>query len=238
MKNEEFKNTELDENSQDTVENNDSTLNNDFDNSIVDNADSSSVLSNEENAEDSNIKNKDKDKDKKDNIVLKIIIAILIIIIIILLLLKSCNKDNVITDNVKNVFDLTQDESVTEGGLEHKSQEEIQAELNKQVAEGMINISMNLTPVFDDGESEGNLLIINEDINRYPQVVEIYLKDTDELIYKSGAIPVGSKIESDTLDVDLDAGEYDCTAYFNAVNPDTGELVGRAGAEVKITVLK
>lgn len=236
MKNEEFKNTELDENSQDTVENNNSTLNNDFDNNIVDNADSSSVLSNEENAEDSNIKNKD--KDKKDNIVLKIIIAILIIIIIILLLLKSCNKDNVITDNVKNVFDLTQDESVTEGGLEHKSQEEIQAELNKQVAEGMINISMNLTPVFDDGESEGNLLIINEDINRYPQVVEIYLKDTDELIYKSGAIPVGSKIESDTLDVDLDAGEYDCTAYFNAVNPDTGELVGRAGAEVKITVLK
>ena len=236
MKNEEFKDAELDENSQDTVENNNSTLNNDLDNSIVDNADSSSVLSNEENAEDSNIKNKD--KDKKNNIVLKIIIAILIIIIIILLLLKSCNKDNVITDNVKNVFDLTQDENVTEGGLEHKSQEEIQAELNKQVAEGMINISMNLTPVFDDGESEGNLLIINEDINRYPQVVEIYLKDTDELIYKSGAIPVGSKIESDTLDVDLDAGEYDCTAYFNAVNPDTGELVGRAGAEVKITVLK
>lgn len=236
MKNEELKDAELNENSQDTVENNNSTLNNDFDNSIVDNADSSSVLSDEENAEDSNIKNKD--KDKKDNIVLKIIIAILIIIIIILLLLKSCNKDNVITDNVKNVFDLTQDENVTEGGLEHKSQEEIQAELNKQVAEGMINISMNLTPVFDDGESEGNLLIINEDINRYPQVVEIYLKDTDELIYKSGAIPVGSKIESDTLDVDLDAGEYECTAYFNAVNPDTGELVGRAGAEVKITVLK
>ena len=30
----------------------------------------------------------------------------------------------------------------------------------------MINISMNTSPVFSDGESEGSLMIVNEDINR------------------------------------------------------------------------
>ncbi len=59
----------------------------------------------------------------------------------------------------------------------------------------MINISMNTTPIFSDGTTEGNLMIVNEGVNNYPQVVEIIRNDTQEKIYKSGAIPVGSKIE-------------------------------------------
>ncbi len=38
-------------------------------------------------------------------------------------------------------------------------------------------------------------MIVNEGVNNYPQVVEIIRNDTQEKIYKSGAIPVGSKIE-------------------------------------------
>ena len=95
---------------------------------------------------------------------------------------------------------------------------------------------MNLNPVFKDGSSEGNLLIMNEEINRHPQVVEIYRKDTEELIYKSGAIPVGSRVETGKLLVDLDAGEYPCVAYFNSVDENTGELLGKAGAEITIIV--
>ena len=59
----------------------------------------------------------------------------------------------------------------------------------------MINISMNTSPVFEDGTSEGNLMIVNDTSNLYPQIVEISLNDTGETIYKSGGIPVGSKIE-------------------------------------------
>jgi hypothetical protein len=81
-------------------------------------------------------------------------------------------------------------------------------------------------------------MIVNETVNRYPQVVEITRSDTQEVIYKSGAIPVGKKIEEAKLDVDLPAGTYECTAMFYNVNPDTGEYLGCAGAVITVTVLE
>lgn len=130
------------------------------------------------------------------------------------------------------------DENVQEGGLTLKSKEEIQEELNRKVEEGMINISMNTSPVFEDGKAKGDLMIVNSERNNYPQVVYIVLKDTQEEIYRSGAIPVGSKIEYAPLDVDLDPGVYDCVAYFNNVDVESGAYLGTAGAEIQITVQK
>ena len=128
------------------------------------------------------------------------------------------------------------DESAVEGGWDEINTDEIVANLNKKVEAGMINIAMNTSPVFADGTSEGNLMIVNETINNYPQVVEITRNDTGELIYKSGGIPVGSKIEKAKLDVDLPAGTYACTAMFHNMNPDTGESLGCAGAIITVTV--
>ena len=102
----------------------------------------------------------------------------------------------------------------------------------------MINISMNTSPVFSDGESEGSLMIVNEDINRYPISVEITRNDTGEVIYTSKAVPVGSKIEADKLDVDLPAGTYECTAMFFNLDPDTGDKLGSAGVVIELTVLE
>lgn len=131
---------------------------------------------------------------------------------------------------------LVWDTNAEEGGLEGQSEEEIQAELNKKVEEGMINISMNTSPVFADGTSEGNLMIVNSSANHYPQIVYIVRNDTNEEIYRSGGIPVGSKIENAPLDVDLPAGTYECTAYFNNADSQTGAFLGTAGAEINITV--
>lgn len=128
------------------------------------------------------------------------------------------------------------DTGAVEGGWETTDPDKIVENLNEKVAEGMINISMNTSPYFADGTASGNLMIVNESINRYPQVVEIRRNDTNELIYKSGAIPVGSKIEKAPLSVDLNAGVYDCTAMFYNVDPNTGAYLGCAGAIVQITV--
>lgn len=130
------------------------------------------------------------------------------------------------------------DTNAEEGGLNGRSEEEIQAELNKKVEEGMINISMNTSPVFHDGKSKGNLMIVNSEANHYPQIVYIVRKDTNEEIYRSGGIPVGSKVENAALNVVLPAGTYDCVAYFNNADPDTGAILGTAGAEITITVEK
>ena len=128
------------------------------------------------------------------------------------------------------------DESAIEGGWDNLSPEEIAEKLNEKVAEGMINISMNTAPYFENGASEGNIMIVNESINNYPQQVEFIRNDTGEQIYQSKAIPVGSKIERAALDVALPAGTYECTAMFHNLDPISGEIIGTAGATISITI--
>ena len=128
------------------------------------------------------------------------------------------------------------DSAAVEGGWDNLSPEEIAEKLNEKVAEGMINISMNTAPYFENGASEGNVMIVNEAINNYPQKVQIIRNDTGEQIYESGAIAVGSKIEHAKLNTTLPAGTYECTAYFHNLNPETGEIIGTAGAIINITI--
>ena len=128
------------------------------------------------------------------------------------------------------------DSSAVEGGWDNLSPEEIAEKLNEKVAEGMINISMNTAPYFENGKAEGNVMIVNEAINNYPQQVEFIRNDTQEVIYQSKAIPVGSKIERAALDVELPAGTYECTAMFHNLDPETGEIIGTAGAIITITI--
>ena len=104
------------------------------------------------------------------------------------------------------------DDSAIEGGWDNLSPEEIAEKLNEKVAEGMINISMNTAPYFEDGKAEGNVMIVNE------------------------SIPVGSKIERAALDVELPAGTYECTAMFHNLDPVSGEVIGTAGAIINITI--
>lgn len=128
------------------------------------------------------------------------------------------------------------DSSAVEGGWDNLSPEEIAEKLNEKVAEGMINISMNTAPYFENGKAEGNVMIVNESINNYPQQVEFIRNDTGEQIYQSDAIPVGSKIERAKLDVELPAGTYECTAMFHNLDPESGAIIGTAGAIITITI--
>ena len=139
-------------------------------------------------------------------------------------------------EDVRGQTGIVYDSSAVEGGWDNLSPEEIAEKLNEKVAEGMINISMNTAPYFENGTAEGNVMIVNEAINNYPQQVEFIRNDTGEQIYQSKAIPVGSKIERAKLDVVLPAGTYECTAYFHNLDPETGEIIGTAGAIINITI--
>ena len=139
-------------------------------------------------------------------------------------------------ENARGQTGIVYDSSAVEGGWDNLSPEEIAEKLNEKVAEGMINISMNTAPYFEDGKAEGNIMIVNESINNYPQQVEFIRNDTQEVIYQSKAIPVGSKIERAALDVELPAGTYECTAMFHNLDPVSGEIIGTAGAIINITI--
>lgn len=169
-------------------------------------------------------------------------LAVILVVVIIILLLHSCdvfgkNDTDQKTNEPANTS-IVYDSAAVSGGWDEADYDSIVSVLNEKVEEGMINISMNTSPFFANGRSEGNLMIVNENVNRYPQVVEIVRNDTNEQIYKSGAIPVGSKIETAKLNTVLGAGKYECTALFYNVNPDTGEYLGCAGAIIEITVLE
>ena len=171
----------------------------------------------------------------KDITVYAIIFLVLLVGAGIFLAVRLLHKpaDAALADSKSGIV---YDSSAVEGGWDNLSPEEIEARLNEKVAEGMINISANTAPIFEDGSSEGNLMLVNESINNYPQKVQIVRNDTGEQIYESGAIAVGSKIERAKLDVVLPAGTYECTAYFHNLNPETGDIIGTAGAIITITI--
>ena len=185
-------------------------------------------------AEDS-IKNKNKKGKLKAlvNVCYKIFVVLGIIAIILLILFKPCNCNcNCSKSNDGTYFDTTVSDAVSDTETESKVND-----LNKQVEDGMITMSMNSNPAFENGSAKGNLLIENDKSNKHPQVIQIYRDDTKELIYTSSMIPVGKYINEDTLDVKLPKGEYKCTAYFNAVDEKTGEKLGTSGANITIHIL-
>lgn len=179
----------------------------------------------------------DHPKQAKGNIRVVLAVAFLVcaigagIFLIIRLVSKPLTKED-----ARGQTGIVYDSSAVEGGWDNLSPEEIAEKLNEKVAEGMINISMNTAPYFEDGKAEGNVMIVNESINNYPQQVEFIRNDTGEQIYQSKAIPVGSKIERAALDVELPAGTYECTAMFHNLDPVSGEIIGTAGAIINITI--
>ena len=173
----------------------------------------------------------DRNPDRKRKKIIFIALAAIMAIVIILLLTRCSKKEG------GESYSLRTDPASTYGQYTGRDKNEIIDELNGLVEEGMMNISMNLNPVFENGTSEGNLLIYNSENNRHPQIVEIYLKDSDRLIYRSGCIQCGYGIEYARLLLGLEKGEYQCIAYFSAIDEISGDCLGKAGAEILITVL-
>lgn len=125
----------------------------------------------------------------------------------------------------------------SEGQLENKTPEEIQAELDRQVEEGMLSISINSYLEMENGESDAELRIENSPANNYKMQVDIVLQDSNELIYTSEILEPNSHIQSDKLLVDLEPGSYSCIAKFYALDLETDEVVGQANAQIFIDVL-
>lgn len=112
-----------------------------------------------------------------------------------------------------------------------------QAELQELLDESMIVFTINTNPVFENGGSEGNLMLENPVNNAKLLVVELYLDETEELIYKTKALPAGSYIENVRLDKLLEPGNYPATAYFKAYREDDHSYIGQVGAALTIHVL-
>ena len=128
------------------------------------------------------------------------------------------------------------DNAAQNGQAPYKTNEEIQAELNRQVEEGMFNISIASVVEFADGASPGTAYIENIPGNRYDMMVEITLDDSGETVFQSGALAPDSYLDDITLSKDLDAGTYPATATFTAYDTESHEAVGKAAAKVSLVI--
>ena len=128
------------------------------------------------------------------------------------------------------------DATARAGQAPTKTPEEIQAELNRVVEEGMFNISIASTVDFASPGSPGVANIENVPGNRYDMKVSIALDGTGETVYESGGIAPGDYIPEIELARALSPGMHDATATFRAFDRQTHEEVGSAAARIALSV--
>ena len=131
---------------------------------------------------------------------------------------------------------LVYEDNATVGDMPGIDMEQRRKELQNMLDESMIAFSINTSPVFLNGTSEGNLLIENPGNNAKLLKISIVVNDTNEEIYSSNFLKPGTYLENVKLDKVLEKGTYDATAYFSAYKEDTGDYIGRTGAQLAITV--
>lgn len=177
-------------------------------------------------------------------ILYRVLVLVLIIVAILLAWFRTCHCNCTFIDEKTG---LPWDDDISWGD---DSKTANQQALNDKVAEGMITVSVNADPVFENKNSKGTFNFENYAGNNdhagniRPIMIEVYLKsdidkgDKSNPLYKSGKIPVGAKIEAAALNGDtskIGKGDYACVAYFNSLN-EKDEVVGTAGAECTLHI--
>lgn len=154
---------------------------------------------------------------KKRLIIIAFIILLVALIICILLLLRKPEEEGrnfVDRDNVDTIM-----EDITE-----------------KVEEGMFECMMTTEWTFENGDSESpNAYVANVENNRYTIYFDVYEKETNELLYSSPLLPVGTEIRNIKLEKKLAAGEYKAVVMYTLVDDDEQE-VSSAGFNITISI--
>lgn len=157
-------------------------------------------------------------KNKKRNLLVGSVIVILLGVIGVLLYIIF--KPEPVRSNV-----------VTRDNVQTAAQD-----LQQKVKEGMFEMTMNTQWKFPDSSSPStNAYVSNSEHNNKAFYFDLVLNDTEEVIYSSPTLPVGTKIENITLDKELSAGTYDAVVQYYLLD-DTGKEASSVGSSVKLII--
>lgn len=122
------------------------------------------------------------------------------------------------------------------GFVDESNTETVMEEMGEKVAEGMFECNMTTSWVFEDGKSESpNAYIANVESNLHTFYFDVYDTSTDELLYSSPMLPVGTEIRNIKLDKELQKGEYEAVVMYTLVDEDEEE-VSTVGFNITISV--
>lgn len=165
-----------------------------------------------------------KEGKKKRRLVMGAIIAALLALLLVgLAMCHSCADDWL-------------DPSARDGSYAGKSQEQIIADLNANVQEGMMNISVATVMQGKEGSDTVNVRFENIAANHWDQKCTITLDETGEELWQSGAIKPGQSIDDAKLSRTFEAGAYPVTATVTGYDSDTHEEKGKLAGKVTLYI--
>lgn len=163
-----------------------------------------------------------------------VVLAAALAVCVVLLVSRQGNdrEGNVRQENVSDNTSAI----LERGFVDQKNADDIMADMSDKVAEGMFECRMTTTWTFENADAESpNAYVANAEGNRNTIYFDVYDNTTDELLYSSPMIPVGSELTGIQLDKKLQAGEYDAVVMYTLVDEEYQE-VSTVGFNITITV--
>lgn len=171
-------------------------------------------------------------------IIIAVIAVMTVALIVCIVLLVSRSGDTGEVQPSINNDNNAPSTALDRGFVDESNADNIMSELSDKVEEGMFECMMSTSWTFEDGASSSpNSYVANVESNRHAIFFDVYIDPTEELIYSSPILPVGSEIRGIKLDKELSAGDYDAIVMYTLVNEDYEE-VSTVGFRITITVKK
>lgn len=130
----------------------------------------------------------------------------------------------------------TKPEEIDRGFVDESNKDTVMEDMGDKVAEGMFECKMTTSWVFEDGKSESpNAYVANVESNLHTIYFDVYDTATEELLYSSPMLPVGTELTNIKLEKELQKGEYDAVVEYTLVDEDNEE-VSTVGFNITISV--
>lgn len=112
--------------------------------------------------------------------------------------------------------------------------DEVEANIGKVSADNSYRAIMSVEWTFENGTAKSaDAYVENSITNSRTIYFDVNLSSTNELIYSSPYLPLGSKLNNITLIKDLDAGDYPALVTYHLVDDDQNVI---ANVSLAITV--
>jgi len=164
--------------------------------------------------------------------------AMLAAALVICIMLLVSGKDTTPQTAASDSGSQTKTVVLDRGFVTEENADTMMSEMNEKVDEGMFECKMTTAWTFADGKSESpNAYVANVESNRNTLYFDVYDKSTEEKLYSSPMLPIGTDISNIKLDKELSAGEYDAVVMYTMVD-ENYEEVSSVGFNITISVLK
>lgn len=174
---------------------------------------------------------------KRRNVIVVIVVAFVVLVAalvtcIILLLAKQQEEP------VQESQSAPRSTVLDRGFVDEDNAGNIMDEMSEKVGKGMFECKMTTAWTFDDGKSASpNAYVANVENNLYTLYFDVYEESTNELLYSSPMLPVGTELKNFKLDKELTAGEYDAVVMYTMVDENLEE-VSTVGFKVTVSISK